>query len=69
MCVYIEVWGVVSDKVASAKRNPVQTGNTTTTLHPNLQTYFPTYLLTHVLTYLPTTTLIITIMIMRDANT
>ena len=23
--------GVVSDKIASAKRNPVQTGNTTTT--------------------------------------
>ena len=31
---YVSVYrslGVVSDKIASAKRNPVQTGNTTTT--------------------------------------
>ena len=34
--------GVVSDKIASAKRNPVQTGNTTTT---TLLTYLLTYLL------------------------
>ena len=44
VCVYIYIYiyirtcmyvcrslGVVSDKIASAKRNPVQTGNTTTT--------------------------------------
>ena len=37
--------GVVSDKIASAKRNPVQTGNTTTLL-----TYLLTYLFTYVLT-------------------
>ena len=30
MCIYRSL-GVVSDKIASAKRNPVQTGNTTTT--------------------------------------
>ena len=36
--------GVASDKIASAKRNPVQTGNTITSLL--------TYLLTHLLTYL-----------------
>ena len=30
LCVYRSL-GVVSDKIASAKRNPVQTGNTNTT--------------------------------------
>ena len=30
--------GVVSDKIASAKRNPVQTGNTTTTPPPTTTT-------------------------------
>ena len=30
ICMYRSL-GVVSDKIASAKRNPVQTGNTTTT--------------------------------------
>ena len=30
--------GVVSDKIASAKRNPVQKGNTTTTTPPTTTT-------------------------------
>ena len=46
--------GVVSDKIASAKRNPVQTGNTA---------YLLIYLLTYLLTYL-----LIIIIIMGDAR-
>ena len=47
ICVYMyRRLGVVSDKIASAKRNPVQTVNATTTLLTYLLTYLPTYLLT-----------------------
>ena len=38
---YVSIYrslGVVSDKIASAKRNPVQTGNTTTTAPPTTTT-------------------------------
>ena len=47
MCMYLSLslslsvyrsLGVVSDKIASAKRNPVQTGNTTTTTPPTTTT-------------------------------
>ena len=60
--------GVVSDKIASAKRNPVQTGNTTTT---TLLTYLLTSLLTHSLTYLLTYLLLLLLLlliIMGDAR-